>query len=167
MKFSPKLLAATALLAASVALAPAQAKVNTQATLPLELATTAAQKAIEVCKVKGFNVSATVVNKDGVVIAALRGDNAGVHTVTASYRKAFTAASMGRSSGAVVDAIAKNPALEGLRDLHDDIIFLAGGEPIAYNNSVIAGIGVGGAPSGQTDSECALEGIKAIEKSLK
>ena len=39
------------------------------------------------------------------------------------------------------------------------IILLGGGLPIRFNNQVIGGIGVAGAPSGQLDEDCAAAGL--------
>lgn len=143
-----------------------QADLPAQTLLPLDLAQKAANHAIKVCHDKGFTVSATVVDKSGVVQSQLRGNGGGTHTLESSRKKAFTAASMGRATSGITEAIAKNPALEGLRDMDPNLVFLPGGLPIKAGQKVIAGIGVGGAPSGMTDEECAMEAIKFIEKEL-
>jgi uncharacterized protein GlcG (DUF336 family) len=40
------------------------------------------------CQAKGYRVSATVVDKDGVTVVQLRGDGASPHTMENSTRKA-------------------------------------------------------------------------------
>ncbi len=42
-----------------------------------------------------------------------------------------------------------------------------GGLPIATNNEIIGGIGVGGAPIGQIDAACAQQGVDKILKILE
>lgn len=42
-------------------------------------------------KKNGFNVSITIVDKSGQILAVLRDKKAGVHTLSASYKKAYTA----------------------------------------------------------------------------
>ena len=59
----------------------------------LELAKKEARK-------NGFYVSITIVDKSGQILAVLRDDKAGVHTLNASYKKAYTATSQKkRNSG--------------------------------------------------------------------
>jgi uncharacterized protein GlcG (DUF336 family) len=61
--------------------------------LPAVLALEAAREAVAVCAKQGHRVSATVINPDGVRIALLHGDGSGLHTIEASYSKAFAAVS--------------------------------------------------------------------------
>ena len=61
--------------------------------LPAALAAEAVSAALSSCAEKGYAVTATVIDADAVPIAILRGDGAGVHTVDASWAKAYTAAS--------------------------------------------------------------------------
>jgi uncharacterized protein GlcG (DUF336 family) len=55
------------------------------------MAITIVQTAIETCKATGYAVSATVVGRNGEIIAQVRGDNTGPHTIENSFRKAYTA----------------------------------------------------------------------------
>ena len=48
--------------------------------LPLNLALEAATEAVRVCAQHGYQVTATVVDMDGVPQVALRGDGATIHT---------------------------------------------------------------------------------------
>ena len=130
--------------------------------LPLDMAIQAAQVALETCETNGYRVSVGIVERNGMEKVLLRSDGAGPHTVNSSLQKAFTAASMGRSTGDIATAIAENPTLEGLRNMDDRLLFLAGGSPIVANGQVIAGIGVGGAPGGNLDAECAQAGIDSL-----
>ena len=87
--------------------------------LPLELAQTAAQTALEACAAEGHNVSVAIVARSGVTTVILRADNAGPHTVGSSTGKAFTSASMGRDTAGLAGFIGENPANNGLRDMDD------------------------------------------------
>ncbi|HVV70848.1 MAG TPA: heme-binding protein, partial [Verrucomicrobiae bacterium] len=51
--------------------------------------------AIEACEAKGYTVSATIVDREGVTRVSLMGDGAGPVSVSTSYRKAYTAAALG------------------------------------------------------------------------
>jgi len=58
--------------------------------------------------------------------------------------------------------IAKMPAAQGLRDMNNNILVLAGGLPIEIGGEVVGGIGVGGAPGGHLDAACAQAGLDSI-----
>jgi uncharacterized protein GlcG (DUF336 family) len=150
-----------ALLSAPV-LASAATQLPSAPYLPLELATQAAQTALKTCSDQGHNVSVAIVARDGATKVLLKADNSGPHTVSSAQGKAFTAAALGRDTAGLADFIASKPANEGLRAMDSRMIIQAGGLPIKFGNALVAGIGVGGAPSGDIDAGCAAAGIKAI-----
>lgn len=76
--------------------------------------------------------------------------------------KAFTSAAMGRDTAGLADFIASKPANDGMRDMDSRMIIQAGGLPIKFDQALVAGIGVGGAPSGDIDAGCAAAGLEAI-----
>ena len=130
--------------------------------LPLEMAVQAASAAVAQCEADGYRVSVAVVDRGGVLKVLLRADGTGPHTVTSSTRKAYTAASLGRSTAELAKNVASNPEIEGLRNMDPQILILAGGLPIVVNETVVGGIGVGGAPGGNLDEACAQAGIDAM-----
>lgn len=133
-----------------------------EAVLPLSLATKAASAAVEQCTKDGYQVSAAVVDRAGVVRALLREDGAGPHTVQSSRKKAYTAASLKRPTAELATLIAKMPAVQGLRDMNENILMLGGGLPIIMAGEIVGGIGVGGAPGGHLDVACAQAGLESI-----
>jgi len=133
-----------------------------ESVLPLALASKAAAAALDACRKDGYRVSVAVVNRDGVLIALIRADGAGPHTVSSSTKKAYTAASLRRPTGELAGAIAKQPALEGLRQMDPNILMLGGGLPIEIGGDVVGGIGVGGSPGAQLDEACARAGLESI-----
>jgi uncharacterized protein GlcG (DUF336 family) len=135
--------------------------------LPLSLATEAAQAALVACEKTGYHVSVAVTDRAGLVRALIRGDQAGPHTLDSSSRKAYTSASLGRSTGELAKMLSTNPTAEGLRQMNEKILILAGGLPIKVGGEVIGGIGVGGAPGGDKDEACAQAGLDKIKDSLK
>ena len=155
----------TGLLAAPFALS-AQTTLPTTHYLPLELATKAAQAAVGACAKEGYAVSVAVVAREGAVQVLLKEDRSGPHTGDSAQGKAFTAAAMGRDTAGLAEFIATNPANNGLRDMDSRMVIQAGGLPIKFNNILVAGIGVGGAPTGAIDTGCATEGLKAIGADL-
>lgn len=130
--------------------------------LPLALAMQAASAAVAQCEADGYRVSVAVVDRGGVLKVLLRADGTGPHTVSSSTRKAYTAASLGRSTAELAKTVAGNPEVEGLRNMDPQILILAGGLPIVVNETVVGGIGVGGAPGGNLDEACAQAGIDAM-----
>lgn len=146
--------------------ASAQNTLPTTPYLPLDWASKASHAAIEACAAKGYPVSVAVVGSNGGTQVLLTADSSAPHTASSATGKAFTAASMGRDTAGLAEFIATNPANNGLRDMDERIVIQAGGLPIKYNKVLVAGIGVGGAPTGAIDEECAMAGLKAISADL-
>jgi len=140
----------------------AEEQLPREAVLPVALANKAVAGAFEKCKADGYRVSVAVVNRDGVLTAFMRDSGAGPHTVSSSTKKAYTAASLRRSTGELADLIARQPGLQSLRDMDPNILILGGGLPIEIGGEVIGGIGVGGAPGSQFDEACARAGLERI-----
>lgn len=130
--------------------------------LPLNMALTAANTALDACAAEGHNVSVAIVARSGNTSVILRADNAGPHTVGSSTGKAFTSASMGRDTAGLAGFIGGNPQNDGLRDMDSRLVIQAGGLPIRFGGALVGGIGVGGAPSGDIDATCAQAGLTAI-----
>lgn len=144
----------------------AQAQVLSQRTLGLELANRLAADAVQACAEKGYAVSATVVDRAGIVRAVQRADNAGPHTLAASQQKAFTSASARNATQAMMEAAQKNPGAANLTDI-PGFLLLGGGAPVRVGDEVIGAIGIGGAPGGHLDEQCALAAVAASAELLK
>lgn len=133
-----------------------------ESVLGLQSAVRAVQAAIDACKKDGYRVSASVVDRAGILRALGRADGAGPHTVDSSRKKAYTAASLRRPTTELAEMLAKMPALQGLRDMNQEILLLGGGLPIEIGGDVVGGIGVGGAPGAHLDDACAQAGLDAV-----
>ncbi|QBQ55644.1 GlcG/HbpS family heme-binding protein [Nitrosococcus wardiae] len=133
-----------------------------QSVLPLALANKAALAAVDQCKKEGYRVSAAVVDGAGVVVALLRGDGAGAHTVDSSRGKAYTAASLREPTQKLARLIAQTPEIQALRDMNESILILGGGLPIKIGGEIVGGIGVGGAPGAILDENCARAGLESL-----
>jgi uncharacterized protein GlcG (DUF336 family) len=153
---------------AALALVPtaAGAQVLQERNISLALAQELAQATVEACGAKNFNVTATVVDRAGLVRAVLRADRAGPHTVEASRAKAYTAASARNSTTAIMENADKNPAARHLAAI-EGFLLLGGGVPVKAGDEVIGAVGVGGAPGGQLDEECANAGLAKVQTKLK
>jgi uncharacterized protein GlcG (DUF336 family) len=155
------------LLALSVAAPLAQAQaVRSEKNMSLELANQLATAAVAACQANGYAVSATVVDRAGSVRAVQRADNAGPHTLAASQQKAYTAASAKNSTLAMMEGAQKNPGAANLVYI-PGFLLLGGGVPVKVGNEVIGAVGVGGAPGGHLDDQCAVAAVDKIKDLLK
>jgi uncharacterized protein GlcG (DUF336 family) len=149
--------------AAAPAAAPAAATALPQTSfLPLKLAQKAATTALADCMRQGFSVTATVVDADGITVVVLRNDGASGASTDASKGKAVASAGFRSPTAALAARAAANPGLLQV----PGFVILTGGLPISSGGKVVAGIGVGGAPSGVIDETCAQAGINSIAGSL-
>ena len=151
---------------------PAQAQgVLTTHRLSAALAAEAVSAAVASCAGKGYKVTATIIDADGVPQAMLRGDGASMTTLPAARDKAFTVFMLGAprnedSSGAIAQRMGGTPSAGGLAKL-PHILLAQGGLRIKMGDEAIAAIGVGGAPGGDLDEACAKAGIDKIADRLK
>ena len=163
VKFSALSLAVFLTLVAATANAQA---VRTEKNMSLELANQIASASVAACAANGYAVAATVVDRAGTVRAIQRADNAGPHTLGASQAKAYTSASAKNTTLAMMDASQKNPAAANLVYI-PGYLLLGGGVPIKVGNEVIGAVGVGGAPGGNLDEQCAMVALDKVKELLK
>jgi uncharacterized protein GlcG (DUF336 family) len=158
-----------ALLGASAALAQG---LIAEHRLSAGLANEAVGEAVAACAKNGYAVTAIVVDIDGVRHAVLRGDGAPVHTLDSAYAKAYTAASLAPvrkedSTKAIFERISKNPSTTASLGNLPNVTFTPGGITIMAAGKPIGGIGVGGAPGGNFDDECARAALDKIKDRMK
>lgn len=134
--------------------------------ISLATATEIAQAGIEACNANGYNVSVAVVDRAGVLRALMRADKAGPHTIGAAQAKAFTAASGRSPTSAMAKTVQENPGAAGLVDIPGYLV-LAGGVPIKIGDETIGGVGIGGAPGGNFDEECANAALEKVKGKLQ
>lgn len=96
-------------------------------------------------------------------------DGSGLHTLDASYAKAFAAVSFAaavldlETSAQLAERFGQQPNFQPPAGM----LFRGGGVVIKQGNEVIGAIGVGGAPLGIQDDACAKAGIDKIRDRLK
>lgn len=146
-------------------LAQAQA-VRSEKNISLALASQLAQASVAACAANGHAVTATVVDRAGGVRAVARADNAGPHTLGAAEAKAFTSASAKNATQAMMETAQKNPAAANLVHI-PGFLLLGGGVPVRAGGEVIGAIGVGGAPGGHLDEQCALAALEQAKAQLQ
>jgi len=163
MKKIAILLASASLLATGAVSAEEPPVALTVQRLHVDLAVKAAQATIAHCRKKGLNVAVTIIDRGGHVQASIRDTMAMPITVPISKQKAYAAMNFNLPTSDLEGRFTSpfSPGkLEGL-------IMSAGGLPISAASSIMGGIGVSGAPSGETDQECAQAGLDAINADLE
>jgi len=132
----------------------------------LELASQAAQVAVDACAAKGFNVGVSVVDSAGVLKVLVAKDGTSPRGVQSSTNKAVTALTFSDSTGHLGELSKSDKALASRLSTNPNFNSRAGGVLLKANNEVIGAIGVGGARGSENDEACALAGIQAIQTRL-
>jgi uncharacterized protein GlcG (DUF336 family) len=107
-----------------------------QKNIPLAMAKTIAEAAMDKCKELGFKVSVVVVDRAGLPLVMLRGDGAGLHTPEGADRKAYTARTFGTSSADFVKRILNDPASAGSKE-YSRVLAISGGLPIKVGDDIV------------------------------
>jgi uncharacterized protein GlcG (DUF336 family) len=128
--------------------------------MSLETAQRIAQATVDACREKGIQIGVTVVDRDGVVQAQLRDTIAPPITIPISYKKAYTAANFNSATSAL------EPRADTAVGRQDFLVMSAGGVTVEVGGALIGGVGVSGAPAGETDEECAKAGVEAVQLDL-
>jgi uncharacterized protein GlcG (DUF336 family) len=109
----------------------------------------------------GVNVSISIVDGRGDLLAMLRLDNARWYTVDVSRGKAFASASFGRPSTDLQDR-ADSPVFRSISLMQGGrIIPSKGALPISQDDQVVGAIGVSGGTADQ-DEEIAQAGLDTL-----
>ena len=129
--------------------------------MSMETAAAVAKAAVDACREKGIQIGVTVVDRDGIAQAVLRDTIAPTITVPISQGKAYAAVMFNVATSELADRantpIGRVPG----------VIMSAGGVPIQVGGALLGGVGVSGAPSGDTDQECAHKGVDAVQTDLE
>lgn len=131
--------------------------------LTLDASLRIAQAAIKQCRKEGVQVAVTVVDRSGHAQVVLRDVLAMDITLPISKQKAHTALAFNTPLSQMEGRFDKPyqvPKLDGL-------MVNAGGIPINVGGSLLGGIGVSGAPSGEIDEKCAKAGLEAVLADLE
>ncbi|CAK9885874.1 MAG: hypothetical protein XXXJIFNMEKO3_02291 [Candidatus Erwinia impunctatus] len=127
--------------------------------LTLSQADKLASDTLAACDTSKYLVAVTVMDKTGVPLVIKRMPGAGLHTVEASRMKAYTALATRTSSEIVMKNARENPDATHLANI-PGFLLLAGGVPLRdAAGEILGAIGVGGAPGGHLDQQCALQSL--------
>lgn len=127
-----------------------------------EVALQMAQAAMQSCREAGYQVGVTVVDRFGLTQVFLRDRFAGAHVLETATRKAWTAVSFRTDTLTLDEATRPGTLAAAIRSI-SQALPLGGGVPVEAAGSLVAGIGVSGAPGPDIDDDCARAGIAAIE----
>lgn len=130
-----------------------------------ETALDLAQATLDTCRKQGYQVAVAVVDRSGTPQVMLRDRYAGVHTPDTASRKAWTAASFRTDTLGMVEETQAGKMQSGVRFV-ENALMLGGGVLVEADGSIVAAVGVSGAPSGDIDDTCARAGIEAIQEDL-
>lgn len=134
-------------------------ELNTQHVISLKLAQQIATATQADCSEKGFPVTVSILNKDGIDILLARGDGTTGASVEVARDKAYAATGFQSPTSALEErAKTSSPGIIAV----EGFTVLPGGLPIKVNDELIGGIGVSGAPSGKIDEACANAGLATI-----
>lgn len=129
--------------------------------LSLETAQRVAQSTIDECRKQGYQVSVTVVDRNGIPQVMLRDTLGPPVSISISKDKAYTSANFTAPSG----------GLERMKDSplynRDGLTMAAGAVVIEAGGSVYGAVGVSGAPGGDIDESCAKAGVAAVTEDLE
>lgn len=164
MKFKTLAAGAAMAIGSMAALADEPATFSFPVLLP-EVALEAAQAALEHCRGLGAQVAVAVVDRGGNTQVMLRDRFAGPHTPDTAVGKAWTAVSFRTNTTDLIAISQPGQSSSAIRDL-PRVVVLGGGMMIEQAGTLVGGIGVSGAPTGDMDDVCAEAGIKEIEMRL-
>ena len=165
MNLSKLGLAGIALASATALAAPASAQLLARKDISAAIAIEIVQTTIATCKTNGYAVSSTVVGRNGEILAQVRGDNTGPHTIENSFRKAYTARTFRITSGEMVERVKKEPTMGAIH--LTNIIANQGALPIKLGEEVIGAAGASGAPGGEKDEACVKAALDKVADQLK
>lgn len=131
-----------------------------------EVAQTMADAAMRACRDAGYQVGVTVVDRFGLPQVFVRDRFAGAHVYETSRRKAWTAVSFRTSTTDLAATTQAGEISSGIRHLSEALPLGGGLVVYAGDGSLVAGIGVSGAPGPDLDDVCAEAGIAAIQDQI-
>lgn len=146
-------------------LAEGKAYINSRS-MSAETANKLVLSSFRACQKQGYQVSAAVVDRNGILLAFIRDPLSGNHSISVATRKAYTAATFQTSTISMM----QNKSFDSLR-FADKVLLIGGGVPIRIGGHFYGAVGISGAPAkkitGDIDHACGEEGIEAIREIIE
>lgn len=130
----------------------------------MELARDIANEAIMVCRKSGYHVAAVVVDRYGLLRAALRDDRASRFTLEIAQRKANLTVMAWTDSGIFRKA---RPDIQQELNHIDGLVVMEGGIKIIASGYNLGAVSVSGAPGGEKDAACARKALKNLTERIE
>ncbi len=131
--------------------------------MTMELAVDIARAAVKSCRDAGYQASAVVVDRVGIVQVLMRDTLANRFTLRAAEDKANAVILSG------VDSSAFRANRQDIRpeiNEIDGVLMMEGGVAIVAAGSIVGAVGVSGAPGGDKDELCARAGVESVQERL-
>lgn len=130
----------------------------------MALARDIANEAVLACRKSGYHVSAVVVDRFGLMRAALRDDLASRFTLEIAERKANLTVMAWTDSGTFRKA---RPDIQQELNHIDGIVVMEGGVRIVSGGYNLGAVGVSGAPGGDKDAACAHQAMEKLKERIE
>lgn len=117
--------------------------------------------AVDHARSQDWEITVAVCDPRGHLVAFLRTDDVVAPAIEFAIDKAYTAATLRRSSSAFGERMASSPTLALGLGTRDRLMSWAGGLPILEDGICVGGIGVSGAKDHE-DVACALAAVSAV-----
>lgn len=130
----------------------------------MELSRDIVNEAVMACRKAGYSVSAVVVDRHGIMRAALRDDAAARFTLEIAQRKANMTVMAWTDSGVFRDA--RRDIQQELNHING-LIVMEGGIKIVAGGYNIGAVGVSGAPGGERDAACAKQALVKLNERIE
>jgi len=138
--------------------------INSSKSIGMDLARDIANETIMACRKDGYHISAVVVDRFGLLRAALRDDLASRFTLEIAERKANMTVMGWTDSGQFKKARAD--IRQELNHI-DGLIVMEGGIKIISGGYNIGAVGVSGAPGGEKDAACAKKALAKLQERIE
>lgn len=109
-----------------------------------------------------ISISISIYNADANLLAFQKMDGALLGSIDVSLKKARSAVLFQQSTD-TLGQLVREHQLESIEQTNDGLILFAGGEPIRFEGTLIAGIGISGGSAAQ-DKEIALYAISELHQ---
>ena len=131
--------------------------------MTMELAVDIARAAVKSCRDAGYQASAVVVDRVGIVQVLMRDTLANRFTLRAAEDKA---------NAVILSGVDSSTFRANRQDIRpeineiDGVLMMEGGVAIVAAGSIVGAVGVSGAPGGDKDEMCARAGVESVQERL-
>ncbi len=131
--------------------------------MTMELAVDIARAAVKSCRDAGYQASAVVVDRVGIVQVLMRDTLANRFTLRVAEDKANAVILSGVDSS--VFRANRQDIRPEINEI-DGVLMMEGGVAIVAAGSIVGAVGVSGAPGGDKDEMCARAGVESVQERL-